>query len=359
MLQRAEVFEGKTEGQVVSHLTPLIKVVLTKASAGQARFPVTVLGEAAKYLPKQRGGTALFVHHHAASGRTEIQTDKANTLLAMAGDGRERRAFIIRRQGDICWVRTLMPIEAERLMGFPEGSTDIEVKDSEGNSVNTEGPRIRAMGNSMAVPVMKWLAYASREDMAEGRINKVHNLDKDRLEAHILEVMKDRPAAQKVRWAAFEQTLNADILRDYIAKLGDFEEFDELDRAFAVAAASPRPYSALALLLQWPRPDLAAKLVIDRRQEWDGRNYDILAEAADMLEGESPLAATILYRALLNDILDRKRSPAYGHGARYLARLAHLVASLPADMPIEDHAVYFAGLKAAHGRKHGFWSLVK
>ncbi|MBF0325297.1 MAG: hypothetical protein HQL42_09505 [Alphaproteobacteria bacterium] len=203
------------------------------------------------------------------------------------------------------------------------------------------------------------LAYASREDMAEGRINRVHDLDKVRLEARILEAMKDRPAAQKVRWAAFEQTLNGDILRDYVAKLGDFEEFEELDRAFALAAASLRPYSALALLLQWPRLDLAAKLVIDRRGEWEGRNYEILSEAAEMLEDESPLASTILYRALLNDILDRKRSPAYGHGARHLARLGHLANDLPEEMPIDGHAAYVAGLKAAHGRKHGFWSLVK
>ena len=203
------------------------------------------------------------------------------------------------------------------------------------------------------------LAYASWEDMAEGRINRLHDLDKVRLEARILEAMKDRPAAQNVRWAAFEQTLSAEILRDYVAKLGDFEEFDELDRAFALAAASPRPYSTLALLLQWPRLDLAAKLVIDRRGEWEGRNYEILSEAAEMLEDESPLAATILYRALLDDILDRKRSPAYGHGARHLARLGHLANHLPAKLPIDDHVAYVSSLKAAHGRKHGFWSLVK
>lgn len=46
-------------------------------------------------------------------------------------------------------VRRLMPIECERLQGFPDGHTDIPgAKD---------GPRYKALGNSMAVPVMGWI----------------------------------------------------------------------------------------------------------------------------------------------------------------------------------------------------------
>lgn len=46
-------------------------------------------------------------------------------------------------------VRRLMPVECERLQGFPDGHTDIPgAKD---------GPRYKALGNSMAVPVMRWI----------------------------------------------------------------------------------------------------------------------------------------------------------------------------------------------------------
>ena len=46
-------------------------------------------------------------------------------------------------------VRRLMPVECERLQGFPDGHTDIPgAKD---------GPRYKALGNSMAVPVMGWI----------------------------------------------------------------------------------------------------------------------------------------------------------------------------------------------------------
>jgi DNA (cytosine-5)-methyltransferase 1 len=46
-------------------------------------------------------------------------------------------------------VRRLTPLECERLQGFPDGYTNIPgVKD---------GPRYAALGNSMAVPVMRWI----------------------------------------------------------------------------------------------------------------------------------------------------------------------------------------------------------
>lgn len=47
-------------------------------------------------------------------------------------------------------VRRLTPTECERLQGFPDGWTDI--------LPNTpDGPRYKAIGNSMAVPVMRWI----------------------------------------------------------------------------------------------------------------------------------------------------------------------------------------------------------
>jgi len=47
-------------------------------------------------------------------------------------------------------VRRLTPIECERLQGFPDNYTNI--KDN-----CPDGPRYKALGNSMAVPVMKWI----------------------------------------------------------------------------------------------------------------------------------------------------------------------------------------------------------
>ena len=50
-------------------------------------------------------------------------------------------------------VRRLTPTECERLQGFPDNYTDIKSK----NKPTPDGPRYKALGNSMAVPVMAWI----------------------------------------------------------------------------------------------------------------------------------------------------------------------------------------------------------
>ena len=50
-------------------------------------------------------------------------------------------------------VRRLTPVECERLQGFPDGYTDIKSK----GKPTPDGPRYKALGNSWAVPVVRWI----------------------------------------------------------------------------------------------------------------------------------------------------------------------------------------------------------
>jgi DNA (cytosine-5)-methyltransferase 1 len=51
-------------------------------------------------------------------------------------------------------VRRLTPVECERLQGFPDGYTNIPWRNK---PEAPDGPRYKALGNSMAVPVMAWI----------------------------------------------------------------------------------------------------------------------------------------------------------------------------------------------------------
>ena len=53
-------------------------------------------------------------------------------------------------------VRRLTPTECERLQGFPDGHTAIPWKGKPATDC-PDGPRYRALGNSMAVNVMRWI----------------------------------------------------------------------------------------------------------------------------------------------------------------------------------------------------------
>ena len=58
-------------------------------------------------------------------------------------------------------VRRLTPLECERLQGFPDGWTDIgDWKDSKGKTHkgDSDAPRYKALGNSIAIPFWEWMA---------------------------------------------------------------------------------------------------------------------------------------------------------------------------------------------------------
>jgi len=57
-------------------------------------------------------------------------------------------------------VRRLTPVECERLQGFPDGYTNIPWRKS---PEAPDGPRYKALGNSMAVPCMAWIGQRIAE----------------------------------------------------------------------------------------------------------------------------------------------------------------------------------------------------
>jgi len=65
-------------------------------------------------------------------------------------------------------VRRLTPKECERLQGFGDNYTDIQSK----GKPTPDGPRYKALGNSMAVPVMAWIGQRIKQVEAICKQNK-------------------------------------------------------------------------------------------------------------------------------------------------------------------------------------------
>lgn len=74
--------------------------------------------------------------------------DTANIRAASGGSSRSYVAASA--------VRRLTPVECERLQGFPDGFTAIPWRKKDAADC-PDGPRYKALGNSMAVPVMRWI----------------------------------------------------------------------------------------------------------------------------------------------------------------------------------------------------------
>ncbi len=65
-------------------------------------------------------------------------------------------------------VRRLTPIECERLQGFPDGHTAIPWRGKPADDC-PDGPRYKALGNSMAVNVMQWIGRRAQEYLHGGQ----------------------------------------------------------------------------------------------------------------------------------------------------------------------------------------------
>lgn len=109
----------------------------------------------------------------------------------------------------------------------------------------------------------------------------------------LLDAEGRREEAQTLRWELFERDLSAPVLRDYLARLPDFDDVEALDRAFAHAAAHPDFEAALRFLMDWPAHREAASLVLARPREartlgakaadWASRLSQRFPEAANLL----------------------------------------------------------------------------
>ena len=110
----------------------------------------------------------------------------------------------------------------------------------------------------------------------------------------VLEAEGDAAGAQAARWSLFERGLSPEPLRDFVARLPDFEDVEALERAFAVALVHPQPVRALRFLMEWPALREAASLVERRGGELGP--FPQAAEYAARLEQRYPDAAALLAR---------------------------------------------------------------
>ncbi len=174
----------------------------------------------------------------------------------------------------------------------------------------------------------------------------------------VMEALGMMEEAQAFRWRCFETFLNPTHLREHLRRLPDFEDLEAEERALRFVRASPHFHEALWFLVHWPALDRAADLVVTRAEALDGDLYHILVPAAEALEAKHPLAATLIRRALIDFTLGAARSTRYRHAARHLLECQGLAGQIGDFGGFETHEAYRARLKAEHGRKASFWSLL-
>lgn len=210
----------------------------------------------------------------------------------------------------------------------------------------------RLLAADRPAEALQWLAKPRR------RIDDDDTAHID-LKVAALEALGEADKAQEARWHYFRKTLVADYLREHLRRLPDFEDFEREQEALDFAATHRSAETALSFFVEWSSLERADRLVRDRLRDFDGAAYYILRPAAEALEERYPVAATLLYRRMVESVLDRGSSKQYPYAARDLHSCVQLAPRIAEDGGIEPHPTFMTRLKKVHGRKYGFWEHFK
>jgi hypothetical protein len=208
----------------------------------------------------------------------------------------------------------------------------------------------RLLNHGRAAEALEWI---------EAPTDRRHN-DRElaALKLRVLEALIRSDEAQVQRRSIFERWLDPDALRAWLRALPAFEDFVAEQDALDHVRDRGDPVQALAFLVNWPDLKRAAHLVGERHADMEGRAYDVLRPAAEILAAETPAAATLLYRRLVMAVLDRATSKYYPYAVGDLAAASSLSDRISDDPSLLSHHEWMEELRRTHGRKTGFWSLV-
>lgn len=162
----------------------------------------------------------------------------------------------------------------------------------------------------------------------------------------------DQIAVMREEWERSPSVLR---LESWLALLSPDEAEKAKEEAGAKAPGLRDLDEALELLVFLGRSREAGELCVKRCAELAGQGYYRFKDLAQAFVASEPLAASLIFRSLLDEILKEKKSRAYHHAAEYFGALGRLAGSIEDWRGHPDHRSYIVSLRYEHGRKTAFW----
>lgn len=178
-----------------------------------------------------------------------------------------------------------------------------------------------------------------------------------RLKIDVLSSLERHQEAHVERLHYFELTLSADMYQEIMQNSDEALHAELYNHAVQCAHAYERVNRALEFLMALRAYDQAALLVMNKHQLCDYNYYysTALRLVAQTLGSHYPLAATLLYRRMIDAVLTRGKAEHYKDAVSDLLacqKLADAVQDWGACMP---HGAYFENIEKAHKRRIALW----
>jgi hypothetical protein len=305
--------------------------------------PMVLADEAYDALARDEKAVGLIVGLHAALGPVGVKalTERLRSAIGAGHDAGLAFAEALRGLADLegdadAWIATITP----KQVGHPYWGAAIAE---------------RLLKAGRAEEALGALERASPDlRPASWPLDPQHRRQWDAAWWATLDALGRTEEAQALRWQAFERDLSPKVLRDYLSRLPEFDDVEAEDRAKAHAAQAQPFRRALAFFLAWQDWLGAAELILARRDEVPGDDYELLGKAAARLEARQPLAATLLRRAMILNTLNRTLSLRYAQAALQLADNAALAPLITNWRDVEPQDSFLEWLLARYRRLPAF-----
>ena len=169
----------------------------------------------------------------------------------------------------------------------------------------------------------------------------------------------DSRQQEEIAWLTFRECRTLNTLGELLRIIGE-EKRDQVieDEAGFIIDDGKSDYSEIQFLIDVKKFDEAEICILVKAgtKTLNGELYYTLLPMAKAMESEGRnLAASVIYRSMLDSILDRKYYKAYPHAARYLQKLDILAVDIDDWQDLGEHGMYHVWLNQVHGKKSSFW----
>lgn len=229
--------------------------------------------------------------------------------------------------------------ERASLAAFPEGGP--------GQSIDIAEVYLEA---GDAETALEWLNKVSLDE-------RYLASERDELLLGVHRKLGNNKEAAEAAWRIFRRYRREETFEPLLDVIGSDKRQRVLDEeAGLILESRELDYTDVQFLLWCGKVEDAEGYVLSRSTQVDGDYYGSILPLCEEFEREGRyLAATVLYRALLESVLDRAISKYYGFGIRYLRKLDELSPLVRRWRSFMPHEAYFSDLVENHKRKSSFW----
>jgi len=182
--------------------------------------------------------------------------------------------------------------------------------------------------------------------------------ERERLLFKVLVALGDKARAEEVAWIIFKRYRSEETLSLLLDIIGESVRERVIEDEIAeIFQSSELDYVAAEFMMEMERLDDIERYIIKRSGRLNGDYYYQLLPWAKTFEKEGRfLAASVIYRALLESILRSAKSKYYTYGVRYLRKLDELAPKIIDWGRLPSHDDYKVNLRLENKLKRSFWS---